>query len=501
MLAIVTCATVPFLISLVFIPSVIESKLSMSMHAQVEERLEAAALFYREFFEAKKSEYAARAQSLAMDPPLREALSSSDFDAARARLATLIADNEQIRHIVARDPSGGPLVEVEGPEDRLGADLKPRTLTAPLGLTEAPLLEVTFVLPARYFADRREAAEIAVVYRTARKLESERARAFYLAYFGILVAAVTVSLAVGLWLSRSVTRRVTRLAAATERVAKGDWNFQVAVSGSDEIARLARGFNRMISEVSAARDRIVYLEKVSGWQDLARRLAHEIKNPLTPIRLAIQELRRRARPEDPKLSKLVSEVSEVVDEEVEALSRLVDEFSQFARLPAVTPARVDLPRFLEGFVRAYLKYREDASIELSPPPAGTDAPLDRVLMRRVLVNLVDNAIDAADRKVPTTIRLSGAPLEDGGTEIRVEDDGPGISGGLAERIFEPYFTTKDTGTGLGLAIVKKIVLQHGGNIALVSSELGGAAFLIRLPPVPDMLSTIDEDDDDALPPH
>ncbi len=488
MIAMLLCATVPFLISLVFIPSIIESRLAMSMHSRVEEQLEASALFYAEFFDAKKAEFAARADALALDP----ALAAED---PGPRLEALLDANDDLRTLAVLD--GDLRIERRGPPDRHGENFRARTVERPLPGDRR--LAVTFLLPERYLRDREAAAEIALVYQASRRLESDRAQAFYLAYFGILLVAVVLSLGVGLGLSRGVTRRIARLSAATERVASGDLGFQVAVGGDDEIARLIRAFNRMISEVAQARDRIVYLEKVSSWQDLARRLAHEIKNPLTPIRLAVQELRIRARAEDPRLERLVRDVSEVVDEEVAALALLVDEFSRFARLPQVHPARVDLGPFLERFVEAYGKYREGEQLELSGPPAGTHAPLDRVLMRRVLVNLVDNAADAAGN--PARIRVGARALDAGRTELFVEDDGPGVDPELSARIFEPYFTTKTTGTGLGLAIVKKIALQHGGDVEVARSTLGGARFSILLPaPSPNLrLDGEDPGDDEALP--
>ena len=501
MMSIVLCATIPFLISLIFIPSIIESRLAMSMHAQVDEQLEASALFYREFFDAKKSEYAARALAIARDPALIRAVHHGSTPKIVNYLDKILSKQEELRTLRVVKPDSTLWVERNGPKSRQSSLYRPRVLKLPIGLPQVAELEATFILSGQYLEDQDRAADIALVYQTTRRLESDRARSFYLAYFGILVAAVGLSLWVGLSLSRGVTKRVSRLAAATERVAGGDLSFQVPVGGRDEIARLTRGFNRMISEVAEARDRIVYLEKVSGWQDLARRLAHEIKNPLTPIRLAVQELRTRARNEDPSFEKLMHDVTEVVDEEVEALTRLVDEFSQFARLPAVIPTRVDLQRFLQSFLRAYLKYREDAEIELVLPEHSFDAPIDEVLLRRVLVNLVDNAIDATQTR-PVQIRLrANFEKESGRSYICVEDAGAGVPPDLVNRIFEPYFTTKDTGTGLGLAIVKKIVLQHGGTISLERSELGGASFIISLPPTPPHLTTVaaENEDDQPLP--
>src|SRR6185503_17672148 len=158
---------------------------------------------------------------------------------------------------------------------------------------------------------------------------------------------VVLALGIGYFLARRVTKRIARLASATERVAKGESGFTIPLRGNDEITELSARFNRMIEEVADARDRIVYLEKVSGWQEFARRLAHEIKNPLTPIRLSIQELRRRAPETDPRFKKLVEDATDVVEEEIGALTRLVDEFSHFARLPEVLPETVEMHAFLK----------------------------------------------------------------------------------------------------------------------------------------------------------
>lgn len=490
MLAIVVCATVPLLISLVFIPSIIETKLAMSMHAAVEEQLEASALFYREFFDAKKREYDARADALTAD---LGRFCGAEPEHLRHELEARLQEQPELRMLrIVREEE--TVASARGPEALFDPTAyKPRALKRVL--CAGAELNATFVLPAHHLEDRRRAEDIALNYQAARRMESNRARAFYMAYFGILAVAVTIALVVGLYLSRSVTRRVLRIARATEEVARGDMSIRVDVDGDDEIARLTDGFNRMVGEVEAARDRIVYLEKVSGWQDLARRLAHEIKNPLTPIRLAVHELRRRSNASDARLAEIIPEVAEVVDEEVEALTHLVEEFSRFARLPAVRPARVELRGFLERFQRGYARFRPELDLEVELPAPGLEAPLDRLLMRRVLANLVDNAAECGPERV--RVGLRGAPHgRDGGCVLVVEDDGPGVAEELRRRIFEPYFTTKSSGTGLGLAIVKKIVLQHGGTIDLGISRRGGAAFTITLPPPPPDLELDDEGEDD-----
>ena len=496
MLAILLSAITPFVISLIFMPQIIESRLALSMHSDVRSQLEASAVFYNDFFDAKKREYSARAEALSRDPVLLRAATDGPVDDLRARLEQILADHPEIRAVRVFSATGGLLTEEVGPADRQGPDFVPKTIALPLGIGEAPRLEAVFVLPKRYLSDRARAEDVATLYDASLRTEEGRSRTFYLAYFAIAAVMMMLALGIGYLMARSVTRRIARLASATERVAKGESGFTVPVGGNDEITELTSGFNRMIEEVAEARDRIVYLEKVSGWQDFARRLAHEIKNPLTPIRLAIQELRRRAPAGEPRFKKLVDDASDVVEEEIGALTRLVDEFSQFARLPEVQPAPVDLGRFLRGFLAAYGDFAPDAVVHLDVPKAPVVAMLDRVLMRRVLSNLVTNGIQAAGQG-SAELWISAAVLPGSRSiELRVEDNGPGVPREQAEKIFEPYFTTKSDGTGLGLAIVKKIVLQHGGSITLRSSLAGGASLVIQLPPPPP--GAVVEESDDEL---
>jgi two-component system, NtrC family, nitrogen regulation sensor histidine kinase NtrY len=253
---------------------------------------------------------------------------------------------------------------------------------------------------------------------------------------------------------------------------------------SDELAGLARAFNAMVREVRESRDRIVYLEKISGWQDVARRLAHEIKNPLTPMKLAFQQLERSwkkspARDADPALGKAVKDAGEIVRDEIGTLQRLVEEFSSFAKLPEVRPAPADLGTFVEEFVRTSPQIAEKADVEVVRAAPECPAALDRALMRRVLSNLCSNAIEAA---LPGRARIHlGIARTRDRAVLTVADEGPGIDRAVRERIFDPYFTTKGTGTGLGLAIVKKIVLQHGGEIQVGERPGGGASFSVVLP--------------------
>lgn len=513
MLAILLCAMAPFVISVVFIPIIIETRLALGMHPRIRAELDNSAMFYREFFDAKKREYNARAQLLAQDRSLQGALhalppSSALADSSRPsdssvspspsspspssppphlktlqqRLGEMLANTPEAQslRIAGQDPSEDILVENNLAQAHV--PVVPKTIVVPLDNEGRRTLEVTFALPKRYLEQRAHAEETAALYSTSVATEDRRAHEYYFAYIAITAFVVCIALASGYFLARADTRRIARLARATERVAKGERGFTVPIRGNDEITELSRRFNRMIEEVAEARDRIVYLEKVSGWQEFARRLAHEIKNPLTPIRLAIQELRQRTPDGNTAFRKLVEDSADVVEEEIRTLTRLVDEFSQFARLPEVVPSAVDLRVFLQDFLSAYNGFEANADVTLGVPEDPIVAPVDRVLMRRVLFNLVTNAIQAVG-EARATVRIACRILSRDWFELSVIDNGPGIKTQDAEHIFDPYFTTKPEGTGLGLAIVKKIVLQHGGTILLRSSETG-AMFVMTLPRSP-----------------
>jgi nitrogen fixation/metabolism regulation signal transduction histidine kinase len=284
----------------------------------------------------------------------------------------------------------------------------------------------------------------------------------------------------------------------------------VPVTGSDELTELGVTFNRMLDEMERSRARIEFLQRIGAWQEMARRLAHEIKNPLTPIQLAVQECHKKYAGDDPRFRALLDTTLEIVEEEVGTLRRLVGDFSNFARLPHAELREANLQDFLkecsDQLVHLELEadggdgapspsdalraHEVDVTWELPPEPLPVE--IDKQMIRRVFVNLVRNALQAIrDARKTRGDGESGAPegrvvvsarTDGDGAALIVEDDGPGISADHRERVFDPYFTTKTDGTGLGLAIVKKIVVEHGGTVSAGSSErLGGAMFIVRLP--------------------
>jgi signal transduction histidine kinase len=301
-----------------------------------------------------------------------------------------------------------------------------------------------------------------------------------------LIAVLTVATVLGLFVARRATGRVATLRDAARRVGEGDLTVRVAPRGSDELDDLGRAFDRMVAELAEARSRLGYLQKVSAWQEVARRLAHEIKNPLTPIQLAVQELASKYRGGDAGYEQLLATVQEILKEEVGVIRRLVDDFSAFAKLPKVEPVPVDLAQVVEDFARAHPEWQEALRVERDAP---VSALCDRMLLRRVLANLVENAIQAGEAaghrpQVRIAVALEPDGVEGAGAaRLLVDDNGPGVPPDARERIFDPYVTSKEHGTGLGLAIVRKIVLDHGGDVSVAPepSPLGGARFVVTLP--------------------
>jgi nitrogen fixation/metabolism regulation signal transduction histidine kinase len=470
--ALALSAAVPLLAALVLASRLAEQNLALGLNPRLVNRLEATPALYRDLFQARKQLYGEQARTVAAGLPASGEALEQHLDAALRR-------TPRLRRAAVLDPSGAVLAEVEAKAPNPEGEW--RAAEARVALPDGRVLECTFAIEARFFAELDDARELAEVYQGAAQLRPQIQRNYVRAFGAILLGWAVLAGAAGAWMARRTTRRVGRLVDATRRLARGDLAVQVDAGGADELATLARAFNAMVREVRESRDRIVYLEKISGWQDVARRLAHEIKNPLTPIQLAFQQLEvrlRARRDRDAELDGLVRDTGEIVREEIGTLQRLVEEFSAFAKLPDVSPEPAELSEVVEEFVRTSPQLAEEADVDVvrgDPCPVA----LDRLLVRRALTNLVRNAIEAA-RPDRARVHLGVARDRDRAV-LTVSDEGPGIPPEVRDRMFDPYFTTRREGTGLGLAIVKKIVLQHGGEISAGARPGGGASFAISLP--------------------
>ncbi len=309
--------------------------------------------------------------------------------------------------------------------------------------------------------------------------------------FAPLIAAIVSALGVFFALrpKKSSGAVLGTLEAAAERVGRGDLEVMLAAEGGAADGTFT-AFNRMTRDLKDARARLVRAERVAAWRDVARRIAHEIKNPLTPIRMAIETLRKAKQRQHPDLDDIFEESTVAVLEEVGRMERIVSEFSRFARMPRPKATSLDLTEVAQHVVQVHALPAEvtqpegeaAAQVKLEVDGELGAVRADREQIIQVLTNLVQNGIDAAKQKTPEHPRvLVRLAKEESGVRLEVHDNGPGLHTDEHAQVLEPYYTTKEKGTGLGLAIVDRIVADHGGTLSIGTSEvLGGACFTILL---------------------
>jgi two-component system nitrogen regulation sensor histidine kinase NtrY len=301
----------------------------------------------------------------------------------------------------------------------------------------------------------------------------------------LLVAGgvILAGLVLGWWISARVTRPIEQLARGAREVAAGHWEARVEVHSRDEIGQLADAFNEMTRQLAEQRERLVQTERVAAWRELARRLAHELKNPLFPLQLTVENLQRAREQTSEQFDEVFFESTATMRAELENLKTIVSRFSDFAKMPPPEFEPVDL----NESVRSVVKLFEPQLCAVGRPPITPELYLDAdlarpqadpVLLRRALENLVLNSLDAMPAGGTLTVRTS---QNNGSVRLDVTDTGAGLTPEECARLFTPYYTSKQHGTGLGLAIVQSVVSDHGGKIAVESAPGAGATFRIELP--------------------
>jgi len=299
----------------------------------------------------------------------------------------------------------------------------------------------------------------------------------------VALAAICIGLLLSFWVSRRITRPVEELAKGARDVASGRWETQIEVQGSAEVAQLADAFNHMTRTLASQKEKLVQTERVAAWRELARRLAHELRNPLFPLQITVENLQRARQLGPVQFQEVFNEATATLKAELANLNTIVARFSDFSKMPAPHFTRVNVNETLRNAVRLF----EPQFTAVGKPAITTEYFLneslpeidaDPDLLHRAFQNLVLNALDAMPAGGTLTLRTS-----DGADTVRIEvaDTGKGLTPEECSRLFTPYYTTKQLGTGLGLAIVQSVVADHHGTISVSSEEGRGANFRIDLP--------------------
>ncbi len=294
-------------------------------------------------------------------------------------------------------------------------------------------------------------------------------------------AGILVAVLASLWFGARVTRPVVSLADAARRVAAGDLAAKVDVDSRDELGQLADSFNRMTEDLAHQKDRAVQAERVAAWRELARRLAHELKNPLFPLQVTVENLVRAKQKAPEMFEEVFNEGTATLLTEINNLKTIIGRFSEFSKMPQPQRRPTQVNEIVQSVLRVFqaqLEAKSQIKVHAELASALPEISADPDLLHRALSNLVLNAIDAMPQGGDLTLKTRG--LGDR-IEICVSDTGSGLTPEECERLFTPYYTTKQHGTGLGLAIVQSVVSDHGGKISVESAKDKGTTFRIELP--------------------
>jgi nitrogen fixation/metabolism regulation signal transduction histidine kinase len=431
---------------------------------------------YRDLFVTTKSLHAEVADRLSRRPELVALDARADLDKILGEEA---ARESNLRAIALLRPDGEVVAEASRP---LAEHYRDKLLDQPLGSAGATL-RLTFGVPETLQDDYQELKrQVDASHQIANIRAQQLPHEYRTGFLVVMALATALAVAFGLIASTIVTRRIAALVRTARKVGGGNLDARVELRGHDEMAELGSAFNTMLDDLAQTRSQVEYLQRIGAWQDVARRLAHEIKNPLTPIQLAVQQTVSSYKGDDPRFRKQLQDAREIVEEEIEGLRRLVDTFRTLGQLPKVEKAPIELAELIQEL---RLDPAFATKLETHPPAEPVTVRADKLLLKRVLANLVENGVHAgqeagAEGKVVIAWR---AELADDSVAITIDDQGKGVPDADRERIFEPYVTSKATGTGLGLAIARKIAIEHGGELALAPGHAptGGARFVISLP--------------------
>jgi nitrogen fixation/metabolism regulation signal transduction histidine kinase len=295
--------------------------------------------------------------------------------------------------------------------------------------------------------------------------------------------ASALFLAAAALLAQSMARRISgpirELTRATRRIAGGDLEARVSPVSRDELRDLMDSFNQMASDLDRQRRDLERSNRLAAWAEMARQVAHEVKNPLTPIQLSAEHLRRVFHDRSADFEATLERCTETILGQVNSLRRIVTEFSAFARPPAAVLQPHDMGALIQDVLAPYLRaLPREVNLAVRLADGTPRVRGDRRLLERAVLNLLENALQAVGERGEIAVSLGS---RDGRVELAIEDDGPGLDPEIRARVFEPFFSTKTGGSGLGLALVKKIAEDHGGGVTLTSQAGERTRALLWLP--------------------
>ncbi|MDR2786024.1 MAG: HAMP domain-containing protein [Treponema sp.] len=303
---------------------------------------------------------------------------------------------------------------------------------------------------------------------------------FYYGMFFFPTLLMTVIIAISF--TRRVSQPLVELTEATRRVAAGDFSIQILARPGDELATLIQSFNTMVQDLQKSQDALVKAEKVSLWQSVAQQFAHEIKNPLTPIRLSAERVLRRWQNDPGRIGEILENSMMAIIQEVEGLSNLLTEFRTLSRPIEPSQTRTVLKAAIEECIAPYQNSYPQVYFDTTHLDPEVRIKMDARHINQVLSNLIINAVDSMGGQGIIEIRSDSVKKRESRfCRLSIQDNGKGIPAENREKVFTPYFTTKKSGTGLGLPIVERIVNDHGGSIWFNSAEGAGATFFIDFP--------------------
>ncbi|MCC7431156.1 HAMP domain-containing protein [bacterium] len=442
----------------------------------IEKSLGEGVEFSKKYYNSEKEKLYFFSKTIAESSELQESLENQDFEKFSEKvfgLKEVAIFNSQKQKIFSKGLENFESSLLETDSTKIFPYGSKNFLVSVSSLPNGNFLVLGMELDGNFEKDSEHTLDVLKTFQMLTNKQDDVTLRFFSAFLVIYVSIVLVSFLVASFLAKKIVSPIKQLVETTKRISAGDLGLRVKVSSNDEIGTLENSMNFMLDQIKHEHDKVLNLEKMSAWREIARGLAHEIKNPLTPIQLTIQELKDRYKGDDLAFKKFLENCVEIITEEVNSLKTLVNEFSEFARSPKLELTLGNLNQLVSDTIQLY----QNKNISLTCEE-GKNFYFDSDKIKRCLINLLQNAIlstKESSGKIEILVNYS-----DDFAILKVKDNGSGIPKENLEKIFEPHFTTRSTGMGLGLAIVKGIVDKHEGKIE-VESEVGkGSEFRIFL---------------------